>query len=231
MIVLMDTRLSAQPLADTSPLAAATDSPPAGRRGRARSEAEILAVAEEVFATYGLHGATTAKIAERAGIPKANIHYYFSTKEALYLRVLKDILEEWLSAAAFDLHDSARPALEAYIRAKLHYSRVRPQASKVWANEILNGAPLIREHLEDRLLAWVDAKAAIIQSWIDRGELAPVDPRHLLFTIWATTQHYSDFATQITILLRKEALEDADFEQAAQLLTQMVLGGLAKPQE
>jgi TetR/AcrR family transcriptional regulator len=229
MIARMDTRLPPQPSADPTPLAAATDSPPAGRRGRARSEAEILAVAEEVFATYGLHGATTAKIAERAGIPKANIHYYFSTKEALYLRVLKDILEEWLSAAAFDAHDSARPALESYIRAKLHYSRVRPQASKVWANEILNGAPLIRKHLEDRLLAWVDAKASIIQGWIDRGELAPVDPRHLLFTIWATTQHYSDFATQITILLRKEALEDADFEQAAQLLTQMVLGGLAKP--
>lgn len=225
----MDTRLPPQPTADSAPLAAATDSPPAGRRGRARSEAEILAVAEEVFATYGLHGATTARIAERAGIPKANIHYYFSTKEALYLRVLKDILEEWLSAAAFDAHDSARPALESYIRAKLHYSRVRPQASKVWANEILNGAPLIRAHLEDRLLAWVDAKASIIQGWIDRGELAPVNPRHLLFSIWATTQHYSDFATQITILLRKEALEEGDFEQAAQLLTQMVLGGLAKP--
>lgn len=225
----MDTRLPAQPLAAASaPAVAAPDTPaPSGRRGRARSEAEILAVAEEVFATYGLHGATTAKIADRAGIPKANIHYYFSTKEALYLRVLKDILEEWLSAAAFDVEDAARPALERYIRAKLNYSRERPQASKVWANEILNGAPLIRAHLEDRLLAWVDAKAAVIQGWIDRGELAPVDPRHLLFSIWATTQHYSDFATQITILLRKEALEADDFEQAAQLLTQMVLGGLA----
>lgn len=221
----MDTRLPLPPPA-ASPSPAAETAASTGRRGRARSEAEILAVAEEVFATYGLHGATTAKIAERAGIPKANIHYYFSTKETLYLRVLKDILEEWLSAAAFDASDAARPALERYIRAKLHYSRVRPQASKVWANEILNGAPLIRAHLEDRLLAWVDAKAAIIQGWVDRGELAPVDPRHLLFSIWATTQHYSDFATQITILLRKQALEADDFEQAAQLLTQMVLGGL-----
>lgn len=46
------------------------------------------------------------------------------------------------------------------------------------------------------LKALVDEKSAIVSGWIDRGKLAPVDPQHLIFMIWATTQHYADFATR-----------------------------------
>ncbi len=202
------------------------------RRGRARmyDERTILAAAEEVFATYGFRGATTAMIAERAGVPKSNLHYYFSTKEALYLRVLEDILEAWLSAAtAFDSAAEPRTALEDYIRAKMDYSRLRPHASKVWANEILNGAPHIRSHLETRLADWVADKSAAIERWVASGALPPVDPRHLLFLIWAATQHYADFEAQVRVLLGKDRLEPQDYRAAADFLTKIVLDGLRLP--
>jgi TetR/AcrR family transcriptional regulator len=205
------------------------DTAPTGRRGRKRSERDILIVAEEVFATYGLRGATTAMIAAKAEIPKSNIHYYFSTKEALYRRVLEDIMEVWLDAAAFEEGDDPREALANYIRLKLDHSRTRPHASRVWANEMLNGAPLIRDHLEQRLLQWVDAKAAIIDGWVAKGLLKPVDPRHLLFLIWSATQHYADFAVQIGLLLRKPALDAEDFSTVADLLIQLIADGLVPP--
>lgn len=186
-------------------------------------------MAEEVFATYGLRGATTAMIAARADIPKSNIHYYFSTKEALYRRVLEDIMESWLEAADFGTEDDPHTALSAYIRVKFNLTRERPHASRVWANEILNGAPLIRDHLEARLLAWVDQKAAIVDGWIRSGRLAPVDPRHLLFIIWAVTQHYADFAAQASLLLRKPALDDEDFSTVSALVIRLVADGLVLP--
>lgn len=196
-------------------------------RIRQRNERGILAVAEEVFATYGFHGATTARIAERAGIPKANLHYYFPTKEALYLRVLDDILEDWLGAASsFSSEAPPREALAGYIRAKMEHSRLRPHASKVWANEIINGAPHIRERLETRLNAWVDEKSATIEAWAAAGQIAPVDPRHLLFAIWSATQHYADFGAQVAIVLRKPELGPADFDTAAEFLVELVLRGL-----
>ncbi|MFD2261970.1 TetR/AcrR family transcriptional regulator [Lacibacterium aquatile] len=202
------------------------DDTPSGRRGRKRSERDILIVAEEVFATYGLRGATTAMIAAKADIPKSNIHYYFSTKEALYRRVLEDIMEVWLDAAAFEEADDPREALANYIRLKLDHSRTRPHASRVWANEMLNGAPLIRDHLEQRLLLWVDAKAAIIDGWIAKGLLKPVDSRHLLFLIWSATQHYADFSIQVSLLLRKPALDAKDFSSIADFLVEMIANGV-----
>ncbi|MGF6292398.1 TetR/AcrR family transcriptional regulator [Paraburkholderia youngii] len=191
---------------------------------RASNESHLLACAEAVFAERGFEGASTALIAERAGLPKANLHYYFPTKLALYWRVLDDVFEEWNAAAnLFDASDDPVEAIGGYVRAKMALSRRRPLGSKVWANEIIGGALHMQEILLERVKPWMDTRVTLIERWIAKGLLAPVDPRTLLFMIWATTQHYADFEAQICALSGKRALSTKRFETTTEEVVSMIL--------
>lgn len=201
--------------------------PPAQtRRGRRRqeSEARILAAAEEIFAETGFAGATTAMIARRARIPKANLHYYFGTKTQLYRRVLERILEAWL-ASGNEIRPDADPktAFTRYIAAKIEASRRQPYASKVFANEILHGAPQLSDYLRREVRRWVEAKATVLDGWARRGLIAPVDARHLFFVLWAATQTYADFEAQLRAVLGRKTLRAADYRAGAALITRMIL--------
>ncbi|MCK6454713.1 MAG: TetR family transcriptional regulator C-terminal domain-containing protein [Alphaproteobacteria bacterium] len=197
-----------------------------GGRIRKRNVARILEAAEGVFAESGFRGATTAAIAARAGLPKANLHYYFRTKKALYRAVLDNILELWLGA--FDQIRPERDPAEAlgdYIAAKIYWSRTRPNASKVFANEVLHGAPILGGFLARELRARVEEKAAILRRWMAQGRMRPVDPVHLVFAIWAMTQHYADFEVQVRAVLGRGRLGEADYAAAAGTITALVLDG------
>ena len=199
-------------------------------RKRRQNEAKILAAAEKVFAERGFAAATTSAIAKLAGMPKANLHYYFRTKEALYTRVLDEILALWIETAeAIRPEADPKAALSDYLAAKIAFSRSRPQASKVFASEILHGAPRIRRRLKGDLKTWLEAKSAVIEGWIAAGRMAKVEPKHLFFIIWAATQTYADFEVQVTALLDRRRLKASDFEAASALLRRMVLStcGLA----
>src|SRR5579864_1137179 len=151
---------------------------------RNTNEAHLLACAEAVFAERGLEGTSTAMIAERAGLPKANLHYYFPTKLDLYRRVLDDIFEEWYRAAdTFDCSDDPVEAIGGYVRAKMELSRRRPLGSKVWANEIIHGATHMQDILAGRVKPWMETRVVVINDWIARGLLAPLDARTFLFMI------------------------------------------------
>lgn len=194
---------------------------------RAENERLILEAAETVFAEYGFRGATTGQIADRAGIPKANLHYYFPTKEALYRQVVENIFQIWLDAAnAFDNCDDPEEALTSYIRTKMDISRQHPMGSKVWANEILHKAPVIQDYLETTLGQWTETRMAVIERWIAEGKMAPIDPRTLLYMIWATTQHYADFNHQIETLNAGQPLDDAQFETAKKTVVGIILAGV-----
>ena len=194
---------------------------------REENEKAILQAAEAVFAEYGFAGATTSRIADKAGIPKANLHYYFPTKEQLYRRVVDDIFTIWLDAAAsFDDCDDPVEALTQYIHKKMDISREHPMGSKVWANEIIHRAPVIHDYLETTLREWTASRVAIIEKWIAAGKIAPVEPRYLLYMIWATTQHYADFSHQITTLNGDKPLSEAQFQKAKDDATQIILRGI-----
>lgn len=200
-----------------------------GTRAQARQAVEerILNAAEQVFAEYGFKGATMGRIAELAGLPKANLHYYFATKIALYRQVVERIFQIWLEAAdAFDGCDRPEEALGRYIRAKMDISRLHPNGSKVWANEILHGAPVIQDYLETTLEEWTNGRMRLIEGWIARGLMKPVDPRTLLYMIWATTQHYADFNHQIHTLNGGESLSDEQFEAVRETVVSIVLRGV-----
>jgi len=197
-----------------------------GGRIRQENEAMILRAAEHVFARAGFAGATMAEIAVRAGVPKSNLHYYFRTKQALYRAVLAHTLQLWLSET-----DVIRPelppqvALERYIRAKMRLSASHPDASRVFANELLHGAPEIGGILRHALRELVAGKASVIRHWIASGQMASVDPLHLFFTIWAATQTYADFESQVCAVLGVSQLGTRDFEQATEHLVALLLRG------
>jgi TetR/AcrR family transcriptional regulator len=194
---------------------------------REENEKAILDAAEEVFAEYGFSGASTGRIAERAGIPKANLHYYFPTKEELYRRVIDTIFNIWLEAAnSLDESDDPGQALTRYIHTKMDLSRSRPLGSKVWANEIIQRAPIIQDYLEVTLREWTDSRTGMIQRWIDEGKILPIEPRYLLYMIWATTQHYADFGHQITTLNDGKELSDRQWEEAKRTVTEIILRGI-----
>ena len=207
---------------------AATTDPSERPKGRIRRahEAGILQAAERVFARKGYGGATMAEIAERAGLPKSNLHYYFRTKQQIYRAVLANTLALWL-AETDCIHAGADPrvALAQYIRAKMHLTATRPDASRVFANEVLHGAPEIGPYLRRELKALVADKAAVLEAWVSQGRMAQVDPVHLFFTIWAATQTYADFETQVCAVLGKRRLGAADLEQATQHVLGLVLRG------
>ncbi|WP_417668578.1 TetR/AcrR family transcriptional regulator [Roseibium sp.] len=194
---------------------------------REENERVILKAAEETFAEFGFKGATTGMIAEKAGIPKANLHYYFPTKLALYRQVVEHIFHIWLEAAnAFDDCDDPEEALTRYIGAKMDISRQHPMGSKVWANEIIHKAPVIQDYLETTLGEWTHTRIAVIDRWIAEGKMAPIDPRTLLYMIWATTQHYADFNHQIDTLNGGAPLSDAQFGKAKETVVSIILAGV-----
>jgi TetR/AcrR family transcriptional regulator len=200
--------------------------PAAPGRIRRRNHARILDAAERIFAEKGYDGATTAAIAAAAGLPKSNLHYYFPTKEAVYRAVIDGTLRLWL--AAFDpisADDDPAEALAAYVRRKMRHSFEHPLASRVFAQELLRGAPVVRDFLAGELRAWVEARSAVIRAWIAQGRMAALEPAHLFFTIWAATQTYADFDAQITAVLGRERQTATDREAATEQLVWLVLRG------
>ena len=178
--------------------------PVAARKTRiqARNEELILEAALEVFSVYGYRGTTVDQIAARARMSKPNLLYYFRRKQDIYVAVLEHTLADWLEPLrAIDAGGDPLEQISRYIAAKLRLSRERPEASRLFANEILHGAPMIGKFLKGPLKDLVDAKAAVIRAWSEAGRLAPVDPYHLIFAIWATTQHYADFDVQVRAVL------------------------------
>lgn len=194
---------------------------------RQENERLILEAAEKTFAEAGFGGATMQLIADVAGLPKANLHYYFPTKEALYRQVVQNIFQDWLKAA--DVFDAAPGPVEgigAYIDAKLEISRRHPAGSKVWASEVMHRAPVIQDYLETTLVEWTEGRMAVIGRWIDEGQMDEVDPRHLLYMLWATTQHYADFGHQIETLNGGAPLSGEQWDEVKTSVKTIILKGI-----
>ena len=193
---------------------------------RQKNKTLIFAAAKTEFVTYGFKGASIKRIAERAGLPRANIHYYFDNKTDLYQQLLNQILDVWNARFdTFDESDDAKTALSAYIRAKVMYSKTDPEGSRLFASEIIHGAPHLKPYLDDEFKQWVKRKTRVIEAWIMQGKIKPVNPLHLLFLIWSATQHYADFNVQVTSAMDKPQLDEQDYEEVVKSLTSIILGG------
>lgn len=197
---------------------------------RDKLEADIAAEAVRVFAECGYEGASIATVADNAGLSKQNLMYYFPSKQALYQRVLDDVLDEWLERmdTLADPAQAPRDMLRAYIQAKLRFSREHPFASRVYAMEVISGAPLFGEQIRARVVPLVRKDILVFERWIEQGRIAPVNATHLLFAIWAMTQSYADFGAQMALVLNRK-LTAKDFDNAEKLITDMVLCAVTLP--
>ncbi len=204
-------------------------SQPARRRTRIQSEKRdlILEAALDVFSKNGFRGSTIDEIAEAAGMSKPNLLYYFRSKEDIHATLIKRLLDTWL-APLREMDEDGDPLTEirSYIRRKLEMARDFPRESRLFANEIIQGAPRIMPMLEGELKALVDEKAEVIRGWAREGRMARTDPWHLIFSIWATTQHYADFDVQVRAVLGTDRGGEGRFEDAARFLEQLFVEGL-----
>lgn len=167
-----------------------------------RNSDAILEAALDIFSKQGFRGATLDEIAEAAGLSKPNLLYYFDSKEAIHAEVLDGLMDTWLDPLRhLDPDGDPKAQLLQYLRRKLEMSRDLPRESRLFANEILQGAPRIGAGLSGDLKTLVDAKAEVIRGWSDTGKIAQVDPYHLIISIWALTQHYADFEVQVRAVL------------------------------
>ncbi|WP_312581506.1 HTH-type transcriptional regulator RutR [Atlantibacter hermannii] len=187
----------------------------------------ILQAGLSQFAKYGIHGATLEHIAECAGVSKTNLLYYFPSKDVLYIEVLKQILSIWLAPLrAFRRDLEPLAAIGEYIRLKMEVSRDYPEASRLFCMEMLQGAPLLMGELDGDVRPLVEEKSAIVAAWVAQGKLAPVDPHHLIFMIWATTQHYADFSVQVEAVTGATLKDDAFFRHTVENVQRMIIDGI-----
>ena len=160
-----------------------------------------------------------------AGMSKPNLLYYFPTKDDIYRSLLEGLLQDWLAPlVALDPKGEPIDQIAAYIDRKVELARDFPMESRLFAGEMLRGAPMLRDVLETELKAMVDEKAAVLRQWMDEGRLNAIDPHHLIFAIWATTQHYADFDVQVRTMLGDD--DRRRFDDAASALKALFLEGL-----
>ncbi|MCW8832607.1 MAG: TetR/AcrR family transcriptional regulator [Colwellia sp.] len=193
---------------------------------RQKNKSLIFNAAKEEFVTFGFKGASIKRIAERAKIPRANIHYYFQDKTDLYQQLLSNIIEVWnRDYDTLNAEQDPKQALSAYIRAKVMHSKCDPNSSRIFASELIHGAPVLSEYLNSDFQIWLKNKVDVINTWISKGLIDKVNPHHLLFLIWSSTQHYADFNVQVLAGLNKDVMSDDDFEAVVASLTQIILKG------
>ena len=187
---------------------------------------KILDAAQIEFGLKGYTGASLQHIAERAGLPKPNIIYYFQSKANLYKQVLDQTLMGWNDL--FDratLEDDPAKVLDSFIRVKLEQSFQNGVASRLFAMEVIGGANHIGDYLKEELRPWFMSRVALIQAWMDAGKMQQRDPASLIYMIWATTQHYADFEAQILALSGEESFNKEDLQRIGDTVSSIILTG------
>ena len=208
----------------TKPSAPDTRQPRNARQGRERIMEAIRAAAIAEFSQNGLAGTSTQAIAERAGLTKPQLHYYIKGKEELYEELLMSVVSDWKGMFDAGSTDPAK-VLGDYIRSKVHLAFDKPEISRIFTREVLDGGRNL-----DRF--WPDSrnrtreKVNVINGWIARGLMQPVDAHTLLMSIWAMTQFYADSALQVQQLMKPQQPGwTPDRETVVAELTAFVLRG------
>jgi len=187
---------------------------------------KILSGSEKVFAEKGYEGARMADLADASGLAKANLYYYFGTKEAIYQNVIEELLAKWDMAFHHISADKAPGlAIADYIRAKVEYSQKHPEASKIFAKEIIGGSRFLSKAKMRAIRVITRQKVKVIEKWIDDGEMAPIDPYHFFFLLWGATQYYAEFDAHIKNVLEKPQLDAETYDAAIRTITHIVLAG------
>ena len=189
---------------------------------------QLLNAALDVFSVYGFSGASLDEIAQLANMHKSNIFYYYENKESLYVEVLTTVLQKWL-APLQNLESELEPteAITKYLTQKLESSRDQPKASRLFALEIIQGAPHILPILKGPLKKLFKRKTKVIQTWQEQGKLSQdIDPELLIINIWAITQNYADFSTQMEMVTGKTLRNRSMYQRTIEHTVHLMLYGV-----
>lgn len=192
---------------------------------RQKNEAMILEAATDEFILHGFRGASIRGIAERSGVPKANVLYYFGSKLGIYAALLEGVLNGWLDSFSSVANDKTPEGiLTKYIHDKVDFSRDFPKKSRIFASEIIHGAPNLQRYFEQDLREWLNSRTTLMKQWVADGLMDDLEPAYVLFLIWGATQHYADFESQVTHVVGHPLSED-DYEEIKRTLCHIVLKG------
>ena len=151
--------------------------PPRRRAGYAKSDetrSRILAAALDEASRAGLHKASVARIAERAGVAVGNLNYHFGSRRQLLRELMGSLVAELMprlhaidTADEADFFERQRSGLLAY----LDHLRAHPEQVRL-ADEIkLYDPALYRRAVAD----WANRMAARLRAGIAQGALRPMD--------------------------------------------------------
>lgn len=200
----------------------------------AQKRQQLLNAALDVFSIYGFNGASLEEIAQLAEMHKSNIFYYYENKEALYVEVLTTVLQKWL-APLQTLESELEPeeAISNYLIQKIEVSRTQPKASRLFALELIQGAPHILEILKGPLKKLVKRKAKVILMWQEQGKISKeIDPELFILNIWAITQNYADFSIQMEMVTGKSLRNRSMVQRVIQHTVHMMLyGAIPRPEK
>ncbi|TYK66630.1 TetR/AcrR family transcriptional regulator [Colwellia echini] len=194
---------------------------------REKNQQLILTAAEKLFSQLGYDGASMSMIAQEAEVPKANVLYYFKNKDNLYEAVFDRIIVTWnLGLKDISVDDDPAEVLYNYIKSKVTLAISQSMQSRLFATEIIRGAPYLQGYMRKNTRPWMREKCQILQAWMDAGKMDQIDPSHLLFSIWANSQYYADFQAEVLLLLNKLEYEDSDIEGITHSIAQITLKGV-----
>lgn len=194
---------------------------------------QLLNSALDVFSLYGFAGASLDEIARRSEMHKSNIFYYFENKEALYIEVLTSVLQQWLEPLQiFNIEADPVEMLTQYIQKKIEFSKENPRASKLFALEIIQGAPYIHNIIKSSIRKHFKRKLKVIVQWQEQGKISEhIDPELFIFNIWAITQSYADFDAQFEALTGKTLRSKSFHERTLKHTVYTLLHGCLPPEE
>lgn len=194
---------------------------------RQKNQLLILDAAEKLFSQAGYDGASMSMIAKEASVPKANVLYYFKTKDNLYEATLDRIVGGWnLGLENVTVEDDPALTLYRYIKLKIKLAIENPKLSRLFASEVIRGAPYLQNYFRNNTRPWIKEITALFQAWIDAGKMNNVDPNHILFAIWSTTQYYADFQAEVLVVLNKLEYEQSDIDEITRSVSQIILNGV-----
>ncbi|MFZ0389109.1 MAG: TetR family transcriptional regulator [Calditrichia bacterium] len=154
-----------------------------------KTEQKIIEAATAVFLQKGKQGARMQEIADRAGINKALLHYYFRSKDQLYQQVFNHQVRQIMLDIfqSMPLHQNFREYLQFFIEEYISRLHRSPQIVRFMLWEIDNEADNLKTALSElfRSPAQAPPREFIlrIQQAVEKREIRPLDPYHLLFNI------------------------------------------------
>lgn len=195
---------------------------------------KILQAALSEFSERGLPAASTDDIADRCGVNKRMIYYYFGSKEGLYLAALESVFEKFVALERKIEVEHLEPAaaIEAMINLKIDYYVENPQFVSFLAMENFYKARHLRKSKKLNMFKTplTDVIARILKRGQSSGQFRQdVDPVDFYVSMCALCIMYFSNQHSLGVIFEREMTSDANIKRRRQTVVEFVLSYLHRP--